>query len=217
MSAAESVIRSAISPKSSSGSFAWAIVAHATLFGGILAVLNSGFFKPPRPISVAEEIAYETFSVPPAPAEIARPVARTPEPEVPQQPQSHVDTAPHEMQDTQSTIAGTQATAKVPSSTGAQGVGDARATPYYKIKPKYPRAALSAGVEGWILLKIDVNEKGEVENVRIVGGQERGMFQDEARRAVEKWKYKPFLDASGKPARKADHEVRVDFKLQDAA
>jgi protein TonB len=65
-------------------------------------------------------------------------------------------------------------------------------------------------------MKIDINEKGEVENVRVVDGDKRNLFQDEARRAVEKWKYRPFLGADSKPLRKADHQVRVDFKLSEA-
>ncbi|PMU07085.1 TonB system transport protein TonB, partial [Pseudomonas sp. FW305-20] len=34
-------------------------------------------------------------------------------------------------------------------------------------------------------MKIDINEKGEVENVRVTGGEQRSMFEVEARRSVE--------------------------------
>ena len=205
------------SPRSLPGSMMMAVLAHGILFGGVLIFLKVGFHSHEEQLAVTEEIAYETFSEPPAPAEVARPVARTPEPETPEEKQEVPDNSPKELQDKDSTVAGTQAVAKQQTTTGAEGVGDAVATPYYKIKPKYPRAALVSGVEGFVILKVDVNEKGEVENIRVTGGQERGMFQDEARRAVEKWKYKPFLNAQGAPVKKTDHEVRVDFKLQDAA
>jgi protein TonB len=157
------------------------------------------------------EIAYETFSEPPAPTPVVKPVAKAPEPETPDEPDDKTpDTAPKELHDDSSTVAGTQAAPKPQQvSTGAQGVGDAATTPYYKIKPKYPQAALVSGIEGWVLLKVDIKENGEVENVRVVGGQQRNLFQDEARRAVQKWKYKP-------STRKTDYEIRVDFKLQDA-
>jgi protein TonB len=126
------------------------------------------------------------------------------------------DASARELQDEKSDVTGTsQASVVKPMQVGSEGQGDANATPFYKIKPKYPRPALIAGSEGWILMKIDVNEKGEVENVRIVGGEKRNLFQDEARRAVEQWKYRPFLDANGHAIRKADHQVRVDFKLND--
>lgn len=206
------------SPRSASGSMMWAILAHGILFGGVMVFLKVGFRPHEEPQPVAEEIAYETFSEPPTPAEVAKPVAKTPEPEKEEEEKEQPDDTPKELQDTTSSVAGTQTAPKPQAATtGAEGTGDAAATPYYKIKPKYPRAALTEGVEGYVLMKIDVNEKGEVENVRVVGGEQRNMFQDEARRAVEKWKYKPFLNAQGAPVKKIDHEVRVDFKLQDAA
>jgi protein TonB len=205
------------SPKSASGSMVLAFLAHAALYGGVLAFMSLNLSKHEEPAPVAEEIAYETFDAPPAPAEVAKPVAKTPEPETPEQVDEKPDTSPKEIQDDKGVVAGEQAAAKPVATTGATGTGDAMATPYYKIKPKYPRAALVSGVEGWVAFKIDVNEKGEVENVRVVGGEQKTMFQDEARRALEKWKYKPFLDTAGNPIKKTDHQVKIDFKLTDAA
>jgi protein TonB len=204
------------SPKSASGSMVLAFLAHAALYGGVLLFMSLSFSKHEEPAPVAEEIAYETFDAPPAPAEVAKPVARTQEPETPEQADEKPDTSPKELQDDKGVVAGQQAAAKPVATTGAVGTGDALATPYYKIKPKYPRAALVSGVEGWVAFKIDVNIKGEVENVRVVGGEQKSMFQDEARRALEKWKYKPFLDTSGNPIKKTDHQVKIDFKLVDA-
>jgi periplasmic protein TonB len=206
------------SPRSVPGSMMLAVLAHGILFGGVLVFLKMGFHPHEEQIPVTEEVDYETFSAPPAPAEVVKPVAKAPEPDTPEEKTEEPDTSPKELQDTQSDVAGTQAATKPQQATvGSEGTGEASATPYYKIKPKYPTAALASGVEGYVIMKIDVNEKGEVENIRVTGGQEKSMFQVEARRAVEKWKYKPFLDASGKPVKKTDHEVRVDFKLQDAA
>jgi protein TonB len=206
-----------ISPKSATGSMVLALLAHASIYLGVLILMRAGFEKVTEPVPMTEEIAYETFAEPPAPAEVARPVARTPDPEVPKEAAKQTDTSPKELQDDKGVVSGTQTAAKPVASTGAQGVGDAVATPYYKIKPRYPRAALVSGIEGSVTMKIDVNENGEVENIRITGGQQKTIFQDEARRAVEKWKYKPFLDANGKPIRKTDHSIEVDFKLQDAS
>lgn len=205
-----------ISPKSASGSMVMAFLAHAALYGGVIFFMSLGFSKHEEFPPAVEEIAYETFDAPPAPAEVARPVAKTKAPEEDEKVDEKPDTSPKELQDDKGMVAGVQTAAKAVTTTGAVGTGDALVTPYYKIKPKYPRAALVSGVEGWVTFKIDVNEKGEVENVRVTGGEQKSMFQDEARRAVEKWKYKPFLDASGKPYKKTDHQVQVDFKLSDA-
>ena len=107
--------------------------------------------------------------------------------------------------------------AKKEESIGSNSNGTSATTPYYKIKPKYPKAALVSGTEGWVLLEIDILENGDVDNIRVVGGEQRNLFQSEAKRAVAQWKYRPFMNESGQAYKKVDHQVRVDFKLEEAA
>jgi periplasmic protein TonB len=203
------------SPKSAAGSVISAVVIHGLLYGVIVFVMGFSFLHSHEKIQDEVEIGYEVLNDVPAPTPVVQKVVRAQEPETPVDTKTPVDTTPKELQDEKSDVAGTQAAAKPQSNVGSESNGVANATPYYKIKPKYPKAALVSGVEGWILMKVDVNEKGEVENIRVVDGDKRNMFQDEARRAVEKWKYRPFLDQNGRPYRKTDHQVRVDFKLTD--
>ena len=192
-----------ISPRTTSGSLLWATVAHSAVYGAILLCFALGAHKAEEQITpVTEELSYETFDAPPPPKD-----APIPKPPV-------EDNTPKELQDQNSEVAGTQK--EKPAAPAAAAAQTFANVPYYKIKPKYPRAALAAGIEGWVEFKVDVDETGTVENVRCVGGEQKSLFQDEARRAVEKWKYKPFLDANGKPIKKTDHVVRVDFKLRDA-
>lgn len=87
--------------------------------------------------------------------------------------------------------------------------------PYYKIKPKYPKDALEAGVEGNVQMTIDILEDGTVENIKVTGGEKVGTFEAAATRSVAKWKYKPFTDAAGNPIKKTNYLVRVDFKIKD--
>ena len=192
-----------ISPRTTSGSLILAGAAHALVYGAIFICFALGSRHGNEEIvPVTEDLSYQTFDAPPLPKD-----APMPKPPV-------VDNSPKELQDKDSTVAGTQKEKPAaPAVAAAQSVAN---VPYYKIKPKYPRAALAAGIEGWIELKIDVDDQGTVGNVRVTGGEQKSLFQDEARRAVEKWKYKPFLDANGKPMKKTDHIVRVDFKLRDA-
>lgn len=95
--------------------------------------------------------------------------------------------------------------------------GNVTNVPYYKVKPKYPKEALLSGVEGHIELTIDVEQDGSVDNIRVTGGEKVSIFESEARRAVAKWKYKPFTDDAGTAVKKTDYLVRVDFKLADEA
>ncbi len=198
------------------GSVTAALLIHAFLYGSVIVILGAGIFKHVEKPMDDSEIGYEILNDVPVPTEKVAHVVRQRE-ETPTEPKVKTDATAHELQDAKSDVTGTsQASVQRPVMTGSEGDGSANATPFYKIKPKYPKAALISGVEGWILLKIDVNEKGEVENVRIVGGEKRNMFEMEAKRAVEQWKYRPFKDAAGNVLRKADHQVRVDFKLTDA-
>jgi len=200
--------------ESSSGSLVSSAIVHLLVCGGVVALMN---ITPVAtlPPAAEMEVGYEYLTAPPDPVKEVRRMVRAPEPEM-VQTKTPTPVAAQELQDTKSDTVGTQAAAAVSPSNGSEGTGSAVDVPYYKIKPKYPRAALVAGEEGWILLKVDVTESGEVENVRIVDGIKRNLFQDEARRAVEKWKYRPIMNGSGKAVRKSDHLVRVDFKLTDA-
>ncbi len=188
------------SPRSPSGMMLWSLCVHVAVAGAVVAWMN---YKPAAE-PVEEEyvdLEYETIEEPPAPA-----------------PPPPVDKmAPHELQDEKSDVVGTQEKKEEKNDTGNAQAANATNTPYYKIKPKYPRAALISGVEGWVLLEIDVTEAGLVENVRVLDGEQKNMFASEARRAVSLYKYRPFVDKDGNPVRKDGHQVRVEFKLEEAS
>lgn len=133
-------------------------------------------------------------------------------------PPDPTPTAAHEMQDQSSDVAGLQKEAPKQEPPKPQVVSNANVTdvPYYKVKPKYPKEALAQGIEGHVMLQIDIQEDGSVENLKVLGGEKLSVFETEARRAVSKYKYKPFIDDSGHPMKKLAHLVRVEFKLVDA-
>lgn len=208
-------IKSLISPKSGSGSLLWSLGVHLAVTGMIMGYMGWKNMQP----KVEEEyvdLSYETFDEPPVPEEKIQRVRNSPAPTQPVDVKAPPDNSPKELQDENSDIAGTQK-AKAESNIGSQSNGTAASTPYYKIKPKYPKAALLSGVEGWVQMEIDINENGEVENIRVLDGEQRNMFQSEAKRAVALWKYRPFLDDSGKPVRRNGHVVKVEFVLNEVA
>lgn len=204
-----------LSPKSRTGSFGWSVLVHALIFSAVVGVVHMAPTSAPPDDYL--DLGYEVFDEPPVDTKVdQQQVRKSPEPVTKPDPQVVPDNTPKEMQDEKSDIAGTQA-AKPESNIGSDSNGNAASTPYYKIKPKYPKAALVAGIEGWILMEVDITESGEVENVRVVDGENRNEFQSEARRAVLHWKYRPFVNGEGKAFRKTDHQVRVDFKLNEVA
>jgi TonB family protein len=201
------------SPQSALGSMGISAIVHGVIALSVVVAVHINWKAAPSTEEYTD-MSYEMFDAPPVVTDVVKKVMHSPAPTKVEDVKTKPDDSPKELQDEKSDIAGTQKAVKE-NSIGSESNGDATATPYYKIKPKYPKAALLAGTEGWVLLNVDINEQGEVESVEVVGGDQCDTFQSEARRAVAQWKYRPFLDNSGKPYRKVGHQVRVDFKLTD--
>jgi protein TonB len=60
-----------------------------------------------------------------------------------------------------------------------------------KAPPKYPEESLRAGVEGTVVLQVDIDISGAVQNVAVVSGDPN--LAKAGVDAVRQWKYKPYL------------------------
>lgn len=187
----------------------------------ILAViaLKYGKFPISEPAVPAEsyvDFGYEEFEEPPQIVQDVKQVEVKPDIQEPVQ-NDPTPVAAQEMQDTTSEVAGLQKEApKETPKTTVVNTSNFTDVPYYKVKPKYPKEALAQGIEGHVLLEIDVLQDGSVENLKVLSGEKLNVFETEARRAVSKYKYKPFTDDTGTPVVKHNHLVKVEFKLVDA-
>ena len=90
------------------------------------------------------------------------------------------------------------------------GGGDAR--PIVRVEPKYPTSAAKDGVEGWVKLSFSITASGTVSNIKVLDSQPKRTFNQAARRALAKWKYKPNIQA-GKAQAQDGMMVMLDFKL----
>ena len=57
--------------------------------------------------------------------------------------------------------------------------------------PDYPDSALRTGRQGWVIIKLDVNAAGDVDNVSTERSVPEGVFERHTERALKKWKFAP--------------------------
>lgn len=92
------------------------------------------------------------------------------------------------------------------------GMDDGVARPIVRVEPKYPATAARDGKEGWVKLSFSINTQGAVNNIKVVDAEPKRVFEQAARRALAKWKYKPNI-VQGTPQPQDDMVVMLDFKL----
>ncbi|HEY0916092.1 MAG TPA: energy transducer TonB [Solimonas sp.] len=89
---------------------------------------------------------------------------------------------------------------------------DGEYLPIVKVAPMYPARAQSQGIEGWVLLSFTVTEAGGVADPKVIESQPPGVFDEAARKAVLKFKYKPRVE-SGKPIAVPNVQHLIRFEL----
>lgn len=60
-----------------------------------------------------------------------------------------------------------------------------------RIQPVYPHEARRKEINGKVILRFVVDRDGNVRNVRVVRAEPEGLFEENAREAVRKWRFKP--------------------------
>jgi protein TonB len=79
------------------------------------------------------------------------------------------------------------------------------------IQPVYPPAAVANNEQGWVKLRIKLDETGKVEDVKVVDAAPAGVFDESAMDAFKQGKFAP-AQKSGR-AVKSLMEIKVWFKL----
>ena len=79
------------------------------------------------------------------------------------------------------------------SFTGEFEIGeiDGPLIPVVKIPPPYPFRARRMGIEGSVRIEFLVNEKGNVEKLKILDANPPNIFEQSVKRTVLSWRFKP--------------------------
>lgn len=70
---------------------------------------------------------------------------------------------------------------------------DKRAVPLAAINPVYPEASLTKKIEGYVVLRLLINETGKVDKVEVMKSVPVGVFDSSARSAFGKARFSPAL------------------------
>lgn len=86
--------------------------------------------------------------------------------------------------------------------------------PLSKVLPDYPEQALLDNIEGYAIVRFDVNETGSVENPEVVEAKPPNIFDESALSAARQFKYFP-KHVDGKPMRTEGVLNRIVFEIAD--
>jgi len=93
------------------------------------------------------------------------------------------------------------------------GLGDLAIglVPLVYVAPEYPFGALRKKLEGFVELVFTITASGSVKDIEVQRAEPHGVFEQAARRAVSRWKFKPKMQ-NGKAAQQRALQV-IHFTL----
>ncbi|XOV84020.1 MAG: TonB family protein [bacterium] len=93
---------------------------------------------------------------------------------------------------------------------------DADLLPIVKVGAVYPQEAKDKGIEGYVLVEFTVNATGLTEGAKVVRAEPPGVFEEEALKAVARYRYKPRVVA-GQGVAVEGIRNRLTFRLDGGA
>lgn len=88
------------------------------------------------------------------------------------------------------------------------------AEPLAIAEPQYPRNAYQCGIEGWVQFEVTVKTDGYVKDINILDSSPDRTFVQEARKAVNKWRFKPAKNDKDEWV-ESTFIFAIEFKLPD--
>jgi protein TonB len=105
------------------------------------------------------------------------------------------------------------ASSDVGSDIGAGAGADRDAVPLVRVEPEYPMRARQRGIEGWVMVRFNVNKAGAVADPAVVKSHPGTIFDKAALAAVRRWRYNPKIQ-QGKAVERHGLETIVSFDME---
>lgn len=93
------------------------------------------------------------------------------------------------------------------------GAGEGDYLPIVKVAPMYPSRAQARGIEGWVVVEFTVTAAGTTRDPVIVEAEPAGYFEEAAKQAVLKFRYKPRV-VNGNPVEVSGVQNLIRFELE---
>ncbi|CAH0539658.1 energy transducer TonB [Vibrio marisflavi] len=90
--------------------------------------------------------------------------------------------------------------------------GNQQALPIYREKPRYPMVALKRKLEGYVVLKFNIDKQGRPTDISVVEAKPKRIFDRNALLALRNWKYQPKI-VDGNPVVQVGFVQKIDFKI----
>ncbi|MDN2483315.1 energy transducer TonB [Vibrio agarivorans] len=85
--------------------------------------------------------------------------------------------------------------------------------PLYRVEPRYPAQALRRKMEGYVVMKFTIDPTGKPTDIEVVEAEPRRVFEREAIRALNNWKYQPKVE-NGTAVSQPGQTVKLEFQLE---
>lgn len=99
-----------------------------------------------------------------------------------------------------------------PAIPSASGGNNQQLMPIYRSEPRYPPRAQRRRLEGKVVLSFTIDGSGRTQDIKVVQANPEGIFEQEAIRALTKWKYQPQV-VDGKGVAQPGQTVSIEFKM----
>ncbi|ELX4205615.1 energy transducer TonB [Vibrio vulnificus] len=84
--------------------------------------------------------------------------------------------------------------------------------PLSRVEVVYPAKAKKRRIEGYVILKFDIDETGRTKNIEVVEAQPARFFERNAMDAIKRWRYQPQI-VDGQAQTIYGYTTKIEFKM----